>query len=249
MKDTGLDRHKDAYKSAFKFHDENVQMLSWYGQRMLGRIKEKGGKSLLSLGIGHKVISEKIIAELRNVLDKYIILEGSHEILNGFMREIALPPNVHLVEGFFEEYVLEGRVDAVEMGFVLEHVDDPLSLVKKYSNFLRPGGTLFITVPNATSLHRQVGKHAGLMDDLYSLSDSDMELGHKRYFDLQILKQLVFDAGMKIIALEGIFLKPFSTSQLQKMDLLPEVMNALFAVGVRYPELCNAIYLEATLGE
>ena len=42
---------------------------------------------------------------------------------------------------------------------------------------------LAIVVPNARSLHRLIGERAGLIDDLYRLSEHDLAVGHRRYFD------------------------------------------------------------------
>ena len=150
------------------------------------------------------------------------------------------------MHSLFEEFYTAEKFDAIEMGFVLEHVDDPLFVVKQFSGFLRPGGSLFVAIPNAKSLHRLVGYHAGLLDNLYLLSEHDLALGHKRYFDLVSLRKLLLESGLKIRGMEGIFLKPFSTEQLKSLALSPGVLSALSSIAVHYPEISNAIFAEAT---
>jgi hypothetical protein len=108
---------------------------------------------------------------------------------------------------------------------------------------------LFIAVPNAGSLHRRVGVAAGLLSDIYNLSEQDRGFGHKRYFDCQSLTKLVNDAGLKIVTTEGLFLKPITTSQIKALALPPNVLEAFMKVGVAYPELSNAIYMEVTRAE
>ncbi len=241
-----LDGFKEAYNRKFKFYDEDILMAIWCGQRMVETITEKGFKSVISLGVGHKVVSRSILRNLSDILTKFIIIEGSSKMIKDFRRTINLPPNVRLVKSLFEEFETEEKFDAIEMGFVLEHVDHPLSILKRYSTFLKAGGSILISVPNARSLHRLIGCEAGLLDDLYRLSPFDLRLGHKRYFDLKSLERLVHKSGLKIAKREGIYLKPFSTSQLKSLHLSPEVTQSLFSIGVSYPEIGNAIYLEVT---
>lgn len=247
MKKNNLDLYKDAYKKNIKFYDENNLMLSWYSKRMIETIKDKHYGSLISLGIGHKIVSKKILKELGNLLKRYIIIEGSERLIKWFMKNIKLPSNVTIINSLFEDYEAKEKVDAIEMGFILEHVNDPPALINRYSKFLKPDGSFFIAVPNAKSLHRQIGHNAKLLDSLKRLSRYDLKLGHKRYFDLESIVKLVLESGLKIVNIEGIFLKPFSTSQLRSLKLLPEVVNALCYVGVDYPDISNAIYIQATL--
>jgi 2-polyprenyl-3-methyl-5-hydroxy-6-metoxy-1,4-benzoquinol methylase len=131
------------------------------------------------------------------------------------------------------------------MGFVLEHVADPAALVARYREFLAPGGLLAIAVPNARSLHRLVGQRAGLLDDLYKLSEADLALGHRRYFDKDSLVRMVEGAGLRVLACEGILLKCLTTAQLARLALEPRVKQAFCELGAGFPDIANAIYLEA----
>jgi 2-polyprenyl-3-methyl-5-hydroxy-6-metoxy-1,4-benzoquinol methylase len=247
MKKQQLDDYKCAYNKKFKFYDENILMLSWYSQRVIKSIRDKHLRSIISLGIGHKIVSKNIIAEIGQHLKRYVIIEGSRKIIKEYKEEVTLPKHIYVINSIFEEFNPEEKYDAIEMGFVLEHVDNPLSIIKKYSNFLKKNGFIFIAVPNAKSLHRLIGYKAGILNNLYGLSEHDKELGHKRYFDKESLIKLLFEVNLKIVNIEGIFLKPFSTSQLKSLKLTPEVINALLSIGVGYPEISNAIYIETTL--
>lgn len=242
-----LDEYKDAYQEEFKFHNENIAMLSWYVQRIIKSMKNTNVKSLVSLGIGHRIVSQKIIDEFGHVLKKYLIIEGSQEIIYEFNKHAAISTNVALINSLFEEFSTRKKFDAIEMGFVLEHVDNPLFIIKRYAGFLKQGGSVFIAVPNAKSLHRQIGYQAGMLENLYKLSKYDLELGHKRYFDMDSLVKLIIKSGLKIVNIEGIFLKPFATDQMKSLGLSPHVIRALCALGTGFPEITNAIYAEATL--
>jgi 2-polyprenyl-3-methyl-5-hydroxy-6-metoxy-1,4-benzoquinol methylase len=245
MKHQDLDALKPAYGEQFKFHDENLLMLGWYARRIIAAMRARGHRSVLSLGIGHQVLARAIIGELGSALDRYVVIEGSREIIENFRSTNAVPANVSLVHSFFEEYRPEGKFDAIEMGFVLEHVNDPDAIVRQYAGYLAPGGTLFIAVPNAKSLHRLIGHEAGLLDNLHRLSAEDLQLGHQRYFDCESLSRLILAAGLRIGNVEGILLKPLTSGQMKSLNLPAAVVEGLCKVGARYPEISNSILIEA----
>jgi SAM-dependent methyltransferase len=241
-----LDGFADAYKESFRFHDENIQMLSWYAERLVQAVQRAGARSLLSLGIGHSVVSKAILEKLLSRLEEYVIVEGSPASIARFEAETPHPKKLRLVNALFEEFERPEPFDFIEMGFILEHVDDPEVVLRRFWSALRPGGGLVVVVPNARSLHRLFGKAAGLLEDLYRLSPEDLQLGHKRYFDYDSICSLVARAGFRIERAEGVFLKCLTTGQLQKLRLSPEVLRSFFDVGIQHPQIANAIYLEAT---
>jgi len=233
------------YGTDFPYHDENLLMLDWYAGRLEGTLRARRARRLLSLGIGHQVVSRRLSGLLGSAIDAYTIVEGSQARIDELAASGALAAGARVVRGYFEDYRPEAELDAVEMGFVLEHVADPAALLARYSGFLAPGGVLAIAVPNARSLHRLVGERAGLLDDLYRLSEHDLAVGHRRYFDRVGLVALVEGAGLRVTACEGILLKPLSTAQLGRLALGARVLRALCEVGQDYPDIANALYLEA----
>lgn len=246
MQRNALDKHKSSYHETFTYHDDNALMLNWYLERMVEHFERIGVSSLLSLGIGHQIIARRFIERLADSLDRYVLLEGSKEILEEFRAAVSPPQNVQFVHSLFECYQGDTTFDAIEMGFVLEHVDDPGLVLDKFKLYLNPGGSIFIAVPNARSLHRQLGASAGLLSDLYALSEHDHQLGHQRYFDLESLRNLVQGAGLTVVRTEGLFLKPITTAQIRSLALPPEILEAFCRVGVERPDLCNAIMVEVT---
>jgi 2-polyprenyl-3-methyl-5-hydroxy-6-metoxy-1,4-benzoquinol methylase len=130
------------------------------------------------------------------------------------------------------------------MGFILEHVDDPVVILNKYKTYLKENGIIFISVPNAKSLHRLIGFEAGLLDDMYKLSVHDLELGHKRYFDLEKIKDLISNSNLDVKNCFGLMLKPITGDQMQKLGWDSTIFDALVKIGHTYPELSNCIYLE-----
>jgi trans-aconitate methyltransferase len=219
-------------------------MLRWCAARLERTLRQLRPRRLLSLGVGHQAVCHALSRLLGTVVQDYTVVEGSATRI-AELQAAGTTTGLQVVQAYFEEYLPPEPVDAIEMGFVLEHVDDPASLLRRYAEQLAPGGLITIAVPNARSLHRLVGQRAGLLADLYSLSDHDRALGHKRYFDLDSLGRLVAGAGLRARVCEGIFLKCLTTAQLEQLALSPALMQAFCAVAVDHPDIANAIYLEA----
>ena len=238
-----LNAYKGAYTAQFPYHGDEELLLTAYAQKIVARLHDRRSLRVLSLGIGGQRISQAI----RDQLDvaEYHILEGAAEIIARYKDETSPPPYVSIHHTYFEKAHFDQPFDAVEMGFVLEHVDDPELILRRFRTFLKPDGILFAAVPNARSLHRLLGQAAGFMPDLYSLSAYDRQLGHKRYFDSHTISQLVEKCGYSILDKFGLVLKPLTTSQLQQLALGSRIDQAFIDVGYDLPDICNGILLTA----
>jgi trans-aconitate methyltransferase len=233
-----LDAFVQAYGEGFPYSLDNEIILGWYPDRVLDRAPTKA--SLLELGIGHGFATPKFSRHFR----RHVVLEGSPAVIHRF-RESHPDCRAQIVEGRFETFQTSERFDTIVMGFVLEHVDEPQAILQRFRRFLAPGGRCYVAVPNGQSLHRRLGHEAGMLDDMMALGQADLELGHQRLYSVETLRQELDQAGYRIASLEGIFLKPFTTGQLNSLQLSPSVLRALCQVGVPYPELCCALLAEA----
>ena len=221
-----------------KLHSlDNRLMLQWYPQRVMRLAK---GDSLLELGIGHGYSSVQYAKRFK----RYRVIDGSSEIIKRFRRKFDVR-SMDIVHAYFERYESIEKFDNISMGFVLEHVGDPRLILKRYKKYLKPGGSVFIAVPNGESLHRRFGREAGLLGSYTITSSADRAQGHKRVFTLSTIERLVRAAGYRVRSIEGIFLKPVSTQQLTDLDLSADILQAMLKVGVHYPELSNGILLHA----
>lgn len=229
-----LNQRKDAYDEHFV--TDNQLMLEWYPQRV---VDLASGPSMLELGLGHGFTT----AYFAQHFSPYKVIDGSAEMIERFRSRFALP-QVDIVECWFEKFDTDERYDNIAMGFVLEHVDDPGLILRRYRRLLRPGGSVFVAVPNSESLHRRFGHAAGMLPDIELLSDVDREFGHQRYFNLRTITQLCENERFRVVKAEGILLKPITTGQMEELDLSPAILQGMLKVGVDYPELCNAILLK-----
>jgi 2-polyprenyl-3-methyl-5-hydroxy-6-metoxy-1,4-benzoquinol methylase len=238
-----LNAYKAAYTEQFPYHWDEELLLKAYARKIVEKLQTLSDIRILSLGIGGQTVSRTIREQID--IAEYHILEGSEEIIARYRHETSPPPRVTIHHTYFEDTHFTHPFDAIEMGFVLEHVDDPGLILRKFRQFLKPGGVLFAAVPNARSLHRLLGHSAGFLHDLYALSQYDLELGHKRYFDAQSITQLVEEAGYVISEKLGLVLKPLTTAQLQQLALTERIENALIDVGYKNPDITNGILLIA----
>lgn len=234
-----LDIHVTAYEGNTSYEFDNRIMLQWYPKRILQMCRSH--ESLLELGLGHGYTTSIFSKHIKN----HVALEGSSAVIRNFCKNT---PDIKttIVETFFEEYETDTKFDIIVLGFILEHVDDPCLILRKYAQYLAVGGQMFVAVPNALSMNRLLGNHAGFLDDMYALSQNDLDLGHKRLYSLERIRSEMESAGLRVGRVEGIYLKPFTTSQILSLHLDEKVIDGLCQLGVQYPELCCGILAEGT---
>src|SRR5215470_15582360 len=220
---------KEAYDEHFVL--DNKLTLEWYPQRVA---ELSAGASMLELGLGHGYSTSYFARRFK----PYVVIEGSAEMITRFRERFAIA-DVEIQQGYFEDFTTDRRFHNIVMGFVLEHVDDPSEILSRYRELLAPGGSTFVAVPNAESLHRRFGHAAGLLPDITTLSQADLDFGHRRYFTVRTLSQLVEASGYSIQKTEGLFLKPITTQQISDLRLPQATLQAMMIVGVDHPELCN----------
>ena len=137
-----------------------------------------------------------------------------------------------------------GRVDAIFAFNILEHLVDPVGVLKKYKEYLRPGGRFLIAVPNARSFHRQLGVAMGLFDDVTALNDQDRLLGHHRVYCMETLGADLEAAGLEYGEFQGNYMKPLSARQMNDWD--PEILKGLEKMGKQFygmaADLCVAAW-------
>lgn len=240
-----IDQDNAAYVPGFQYYEDNIRLLRAGLEQILRRTAYLDRFTMLSLGVGHRHTVKGLIDGLGDRLARYVIVEGSADIIDLLRREVALPPQVALEQAYFEEFETDQRFDVIEMGFVLEHVNDPELVLRRFRRFLAPGGRIMVAVPNADSLHRTIGHAAGLLPDVHDLSPADVALGHRRYFDPRSLDALLAACGLEVVGRAGLMLKPLTSAQLASLQLDARVVDAMDEIGFGLPDICNAIFVEA----
>lgn len=176
--------------------------------------------------------------------DSLTVIDGSKSFI-----EIArnrVPENVEFVHTLFEEYAPDKKFDYIFATYVLEHVKDAVGILKLAGELLNENGLLFIVVPNAQALSRQLARHMGLLEDLYALTPNDINHGHRRVYDYVTLSRDIEAAGLHQISQGGLLLKILADFQMDKLieaEILGEQQQeGLYKMGLEYPNLAGSLF-------
>lgn len=234
-----LDKHADGYDDKHIYSYDMRIWMNWYVKRLKHILAGRGCFSCLELGIGHGHTTDSF----SSLFSGYLVVEGSHRMIERF-HKLFPTSSANIWFGYFEDFDTTAKFDVILMGYVLEHVDDPESILLKYKRFLNSNGSLFVVVPNGSALNRRFGLKAGYIGSLSEMSEFDYQCGHKRTFTYESLIELVKKCDLKIARQEGIFLKCMTTQQMIDLRLADSIINAMCEVAIDYPELAASILLE-----
>jgi len=131
---------------------------------------------------------------------------------------------LNIIEVLFEEFETTERFDTIVMSCIIEHVIDPALVLRRAASWLADEGVIILVVPNRLSLHRRVGYRCGLLTSMEQLSEQDLSVGHRRLYTVETLRREIEDAGLESAEIEGVFLKPLSSSQM--IDWPDSLLNA-----------------------
>lgn len=178
-------------------------------------------------------------------------------------------PNAELHEALIEDFDTEERFDTITMINILEHVVDPVAVLRKAAGFLNENGVLLVHVPNALAINRRLAVLMGTLAECEELSPFDIQVvGHRRSYSLSTLSKDIRQAGLNVGATGGVFYKMLSTPQMdwflknglweeggfgwgrvgeeKSKDWKAEFCRASYELGKQHPEDCNIIFACAT---
>ncbi len=194
--------------------------------------------SVLELGPAEGVMTDILYPKNKN---DYTIVDGSMK----FVRELTdRYPGIIGIYELFEDFKPERKFDNIILGHVLEHVLQPVELLKICKNWLAKDGRILTAVPNKNSIHRQAAVKMGLLKALDDFSEKDIRHGHRRVYGIASLKEDFANANLNIIQMGGYWLKPLSDRQLEENWTL-EMLNAFLYLGELYPDIAAEIYIIA----
>lgn len=159
-----------------------------------------------------------------------------------------LGQSVRIINALFEEVVLDKTFDNVILTHVLEHIDDPVGLLRKINDhWLSERGRLFIVVPNANAPSRQIAVRMGLITHNSAITPSEKEHGHRITYSLDTLERDVMQSGLEILHRSGIFFKALANFQWDRLlntDIISrEYLDGCYALGQVYPDLCSSLFM------
>ena len=127
---------------------------------------------------------------------------------------------------------------------VIEHVEDPIASLKSLTDVVKDEGLIFISAPNCMSLNRRAGYRMGLLSSYDKMAPKDYEVGHRRLYTVDMLMDHCDQAGLKVLEMKGMYLKPLS--EVQMLGLGDDVVRAFYALGEDVPQYCASLLAIAT---
>lgn len=160
---------------------------------------------------------------------------------------------VDIINSTFEDVILTRTYDNIILTHVLEHVDDPVFVLRRCNKeWLSENGRLFIVCPNANAPSRQIAVKMGLISHNSAITPDEKKHGHKITYTLDTLERDIKFAGLKIIQRSGIFFKAlanFQWDRLLQTDIISkEYLDGCYEFGQQYPDLCSSIFFVCKKG-
>lgn len=151
-------------------------------------------KKVLEVGCATGYISKRLQENGCTVVGVEIDRESALEARK-YCNEVIVGNVEMLIDlGYPEDFF-----DVVCFGDVLEHLKDPQVVLRNLRRYLRGGGYIVVSVPNianwAIRFHLLFGRFnyqsGGILDD-----------SHLRFFTLRTIRNLIEDAGFKVVKLD-----------------------------------------------
>ncbi len=161
---------------------------------------------------------------------------------------------VKFINSLFETAVLPAKYDNIVLTHVLEHIDNPVAVLKKINDeWLSDTGRFFLVCPNANAPSRQIAVKMGLISHNAAVTPAEKEHGHRITYSLDTLERDAKAAGLNVLHRSGIFFKALANFQWDKLlgtDIIsPEYLEGCYQLGQQYPDLCSSIFLMCEKGK
>lgn len=179
-------------------------------------------------------------------------VEASDEALDIAKKEFG--DKLKYVNSLFETTTLPIQYDNIILTHVLEHLDDPIGLMKRVNDeWLSPKGRFFLVCPNANAPSRQIAVKMGLISHNSAITPAEKEHGHRITYTLDTLERDARAAGLKVVHRSGIFFKALANFQWDRLlntDIISkEYLQGCYELGQQYPDLCSSIFLMCEKGK
>lgn len=227
----------------------------------LSCLENSTGDSLLDLACGEGIMTEYFTKKFSRIVG----VDAASIHLNKAKQRL---PNVEFHNCLIEEFETDERFDNVFLLMILEHVQDPIQILRKAASFLKPNGNLIVHVPNADAINRRLAVKMGTLLSCDELSPFDLNVvGHRRAYNLESLKRDIENAGLKYHKSGGIFYKMLSTPQMDwflknglweeghgwgrsgvtNKNWRDEFCRACYELGKEQPQDCNVIFASISI--
>ena len=198
--------------------------------------------NLLELGSSLGIFTERFLPFFNDIT----CVEASNEAVAQATKKLG--DTVKIINSTFETVDLDSKYDNIVMTHVLEHLDDPVQVLKRVQDeWLADDGYFFLVCPNANAPSRQIAVKMGLVSHNSAVTPAEAKHGHLITYTLDTLERDAVAAGLEVVHRSGIFFKAlanFQWDRLLQTDIIsPEYLDGCYQLGQVYPELCSSIFL------
>lgn len=193
--------------------------------------------STLEIGCGDGYSTERLVS----LFPGMEVIEPSKKNIELLRRRL---PDIPVHNVLLEDYRTDNLYDSVFFLNVIEHVEDPVQALIQISKLLRDEGLVFITAPNCMSLNRRAGFRMGLLPKYEQMAPKDYEVGHRRLYTVDMLTEHCQLAGLKVLEIKGLYLKPLAERQM--IELGDAAVRAFYSLGEDLPHYCASLLAIAT---
>lgn len=199
--------------------------------------------SLLELGSYQGDFTRRLVPHFEDIT----CVEASDEAI-GIAKHRLGEHNITFINALFEEAILPKRYDNIVLTHVLEHLDDPVRVLKRINEeWLTANGRFFLVCPNANAPSRQIAVKMGLITHNAAVTPAEAAHGHRCTYSLDTLEHDAVAAGLNVVHRSGIFFKAlanFQWDRLLQTDIIsPAYLDGCYQLGQQYPDLCSSIFL------
>ena len=233
--------YQDSATMSGRYSHEFDDMLRKYMMRTFSSFISNDATNALELGC-YKGTFTEILA---NHFDDLTVVEAADELIEFSRGRVG--KKVKFIHSTFESAELDEQFDSIFLIHTLEHIDDPVLVLKKIKKWLSDKGKLFVAVPNANAASRQIAVQMGLIENNCAITDGEQAHGHRTTYSLDTLERDASSAGLTILQRGGIFFKALANFQFDKLidgDIISDdYLEGCYKLGMYYPDLCASIYL------
>jgi len=204
--------------------------------------------NLLELGSFQGAFTKRLQEHISNIT----CVEASDEAIKEAKNRLS--DNITFINDRFEDVQLPVKYKNVVMTHVLEHLDNPVEVLKRINDeWLEEDGYFFLVCPNANAPSRQIAVKMGLITHNCAVTPSEKMHGHRVTYSLDTLERDAKKAGLNVVFRTGIFFKAlanFQWDRLLQTDIISkEYLDGCFDLGHQYPDLCSSIFLLCQKGK
>ena len=189
-----MDETAEMFTAYYRDYPEDPVVLGF--RETVRRLQEiSGGGRLVDVGIGTGLL-------LHLAQEGGFSVEGC-EISPGAAQKATEEFGVPVRVGDFLEASFENAPDAITMADVIEHTPNPRVFLEHALRVLRPGGGLFVAVPNHRSTLFAMADLLARVPGLGPLAERLYVPNHYWYFTPATLRRMAEDVGFEVVEVRG----------------------------------------------